>query len=130
MRYRLCLGSACFEDVVHDFGACGDDGAELSAVDNLGGRRSRCPCGGVACESGDFLGADAWWLMRLTNEVRSSRGVQASPAPAATHIRLNIVRTLAGSRAAPCWVVNGLGFEAIVDSSDRHSAAVARRASA
>jgi hypothetical protein len=44
------------------------------------------------------------WLMRLTNEVRSSRGVQLSPAPAALQTRLNILRTLAASRAAPRYL--------------------------
>jgi hypothetical protein len=40
-----------------------------------------------------------WWLMRLTNEVRSSRGVQSSPMPASVQTRLNIFRTLAASSA-------------------------------
>src|SRR5580658_859084 len=45
------------------------------------------------------------WLSRLTKEVRSSRGVQPSPIPAAVQTRLNIFRTLAASRAAPWWLV-------------------------
>src|SRR5690348_6953607 len=31
--------------------------------------------------------ATPWWLMRLTNVVRSSRGVQPSPAPASVRSR-------------------------------------------
>jgi hypothetical protein len=31
-----------------------------------------------------------WWLIKLTKEVRSSRGVQPSPAPAPVQTRLNI----------------------------------------
>jgi hypothetical protein len=47
---ELCL---C-EELVHDFGAGGDDGPELAAVDDFGG-----PGGGVPDEAGDFLDADA-----------------------------------------------------------------------
>ena len=46
------------------------------------------------------------WLSRLTKVVRSSRGVQPSPAPAALQTRLNILRTLPASSAAPRWFVN------------------------
>jgi hypothetical protein len=45
------------------------------------------------------------WLMTLTNEVRSSRGIQPSPVPAAVHTRLNIFRMFPPSSAAPRWEV-------------------------
>jgi hypothetical protein len=41
------------------------------------------------------------WLIRLTNEVHSSRGVQPSPIPAAVQTRLNIFRTLPASSPGP-----------------------------
>jgi hypothetical protein len=45
----------CFcEELVHDFGAGGDDGSEFAAVDEFGGAG-----GGVSDEAGDFLDADA-----------------------------------------------------------------------
>src|SRR5271166_472543 len=47
-----------------------------------------------------------WWLIKLTKEVRSSRGVQLSPIPASVQMRLNILRTFPASSAAPRWVVN------------------------
>ena len=31
-----------------------------------------------------------WWLIRLTKVVRSSRGVQPSPAPASVQMRLSV----------------------------------------
>ena len=37
----------------------------------------------------DLLSADPRWLIRLTNEVRCSRGVQSSPIPAGVQTRLN-----------------------------------------
>ena len=45
-------------------------------------------------------------LFLMTNEVRSSRGVQLFPIPASLHTRLNILRTFPASRAVPRWVVN------------------------
>jgi len=47
-------GSGFCEELVHDFGACGDDWSQFAAVDDLG-----CPGGGVSDEAGDFFDADA-----------------------------------------------------------------------
>src|ERR1043166_6433740 len=49
-----CGGLGCGEELVHDFGAGGDDGPECAAVDDLGGAG-----GGVPGEAGDLLDADA-----------------------------------------------------------------------
>ena len=57
-------------------------------------------------QAGDLLNADPAVLSRLTNVVRSSRGVQPSPIPASAQTRLNIFRTLPASSAAPRWFVN------------------------
>ena len=46
------------------------------------------------------------WLSKLTNVVRSSRGVQPSPAPASVEMRSYILRTFPASSAAPWWLVN------------------------
>jgi hypothetical protein len=59
----------------------------------------------VANQAGDLLDADPRWLIKLTNVVRSSRGVQPSPTPAAVQTRLNIFRTLPAFSAAPQWFV-------------------------
>jgi hypothetical protein len=89
-------GPACSEELVHDQGAGGDDRPQFAAVDDLGG-----PGGGVPGQAGDLLDADPRWLIRLTKEVRSSRGVQSSPIPAAAHTRLNIFRTFSASCGVP-----------------------------
>jgi hypothetical protein len=47
-------GLGCCEELVHDFGAGGDDGSQFAAVDGFGGAG-----GGVSDEAGDFLDADA-----------------------------------------------------------------------
>jgi len=72
---REGLGSS--EELFHDFGAGGDDGPQFAAVDDLG-----CPGGSVPDQPGDLLDANPWWLIKLTKDVRSSRGVQPSPVPA------------------------------------------------
>jgi hypothetical protein len=60
----------------------------------------------VPGQAGDFLDADPWWLIRLTNVVLSSRGVRPSPMPDAAQMRLNIFRTFPAFSAAPRWLVN------------------------
>src|SRR6516225_12325576 len=76
-RSRAGVGLGCCEEFVHDLGAGGDDGPQFAAVDDLGGAG-----GGVPGQAGDLLNADPAVLSRLTNVVRSSRGVQPSPIPA------------------------------------------------
>jgi hypothetical protein len=77
------------------------DRAQFVAIDELGG-----PGGGVPGQPGDLLDGHPRWLIKLTNEVRSSRGVQPSPISTAAQTRLNIFRTLSASRAVPWSVVN------------------------
>jgi hypothetical protein len=50
----LGRGLGLCEQLVHDFGAGGDDGSEFAAVDDFCGAG-----GGVPDEAGDFLDADA-----------------------------------------------------------------------
>ena len=64
---------ACSEDFVHDLGACRDNRPQFAAVHDLGRAG-----GSVPGQPGDLLDAGPRWLIRLTNEVRSSRGVQPS----------------------------------------------------
>src|SRR5215471_7005433 len=51
---RAGAGLGCREELVHDFGAGGDDGPQFAAVDDLGGAG-----GGVPGQPGDLLDADA-----------------------------------------------------------------------
>jgi hypothetical protein len=73
---------ACPEDLIHDLGADCDQRPQCTAVHDLGGL-----CEGMPGQLGDLIDADPRWLIRLTNEVRSSRGGQLSPMPAALHAR-------------------------------------------
>ena len=77
--------------VIHDLGACRDHRSQFPAVDNLG-----CPGGGVPGQPAISSMLRDLRLIRLTNEVRSSRGVQSSPMPAAVQTRLNIFRMFPG----------------------------------
>jgi hypothetical protein len=52
-----------------------------------------------------------WWLIKLTNEVRSSRGVHPSRSPVSVQMRLSILRTFPASRATPMPVNRGHHLE-------------------
>jgi hypothetical protein len=84
------------QDAVEQFGAGHGSLVDLLPV-NLLGRSRR----GVADKPGDLLDRSPLADITYTNEVRSSRGVQFRPIPAASHASLNARRTWAASRAVP-----------------------------
>src|SRR5258706_7093240 len=65
-------GLASAEELVHDLGAGGDDGAEFAAVDDLGGAG-----GGVPDEAGDLLDGDS-----LVAHQADEGGAQLARGPA------------------------------------------------
>jgi hypothetical protein len=64
------------EDLIRDLGACRDHRSQFPPVDNSVVRVEACPTTRAISSM-----LTPRWLIRLTNEVRSSRAVQSSPIP-------------------------------------------------
>jgi hypothetical protein len=58
--------------------------------------------GGMAGQAGVSSTATPWWLIKLTNVVRSSRGSHPPPAPPAAQMRLNI--SVSAARRSLAWL--------------------------